>query len=349
MDYIELRSQVIKAGLLDRQYWFYFYKSMFNVLLLSISVFVLLTVDNFALQLLNAVFLAFIVVQFGLVMHDADHQQVFKSQRNNEFLGMITGSLILNVSSSAWTEVHNRHHSSPNHVDADPDIEVPGLSYTEEQALGKKGILKFVAKYQAYFWLLIMSFAAFSIRLNHHRKVFLAFFVKAERDRLKHHLSEAILLGMGTSLYFWLVFSSLGAGKGVVFTIVNYLLTGLYMGTIFATNHKGMPIINKGGKSDFFHDQVLTARNVKGSILTDFWTGGLNYQIEHHLFPTMPRNNLSKAKKIVEPFCRKVGIEYYETGFFRSYKEILQNFHKVSAVLRKSRVGAALASFASKA
>ena len=194
-----------------------------------------------------------------------------------------------------------------------------------------------------------MSFSAFSIRLNHHRKVFLAFFVKAERDRLKHHLSEAILLGMGTSLYFWLVFSSFGAGKGVVFTIVNYLLTGLYMGTIFATNHKGMPIVNKGGKSDFFHDQVLTSRNIKANPLVNLWCGGLNYQIEHHLFPTMPRNNLSKAKRIVEPFCRQVGAGYHETGFFRSYKEILQYFHKVGAVLRKQKAVTALASFTTKA
>ena len=338
MDYVNLRKTVLDAGLLDRQYGYYAFKAIFNVTLLAASILILVKADNFALQLLNALFLAFVLVQFGMLMHDADHHQVFKSPRMNELLGLVTGNVILNVSSSAWTEVHNRHHSAPNHVDEDPYIEVPGLAYSKEQALKKRGLTKFVAKYQAYFWLFIMSFAAFSVRINHHRKVFLGLFGKVGSGQLKHRMVEAALLATGTSLYFGLVFHSLGLWKGVVFSVVNYLLTGLYMVTVFATNHKGRPLVDSKERQDFLRVQVITARNVKGGLLTDFWCGGLNYQIEHHLFPTMPRNNFAKAQKIVKPFCSEIGIEYYETSFFQSYKEILQNFHTVSAVLRQPRI-----------
>ena len=78
--------------------------------------------------------------------------------------------------------------------------------------------------------------------------------------------------------------------------------------------------------------------------MIDFWYGGLNYQIEHHLFPTMPRCNLRKAQPLVRMFCAERGISYYETGMIASFKEILQFLHKVSAPLREPESGAAVRS-----
>jgi len=80
--------------------------------------------------------------------------------------------------------------------------------------------------------------------------------------------------------------------------------------------------------------QVITARNVKSNLLTDLWFGGLNYQIEHHLFPSMPRNNYGKASKIIKSFCQQQSIQHYEVGVFQTYKEILQHFHQIGAVVR---------------
>ena len=82
---------------------------------------------------------------------------------------------------------------------------------------------------------------------------------------------------------------------------------------------------------DFFHTQVLTARNIRGSRFVDFWYGGLNYQIEHHLFPTLPRNRLSAAQPIVEQFCAERGISYHETSLAGSYAEIFRHLKRSSA------------------
>ncbi|MDP8950858.1 MAG: fatty acid desaturase, partial [Actinomycetota bacterium] len=88
---------------------------------------------------------------------------------------------------------------------------------------------------------------------------------------------------------------------------------------------------------DFLRRQVLTSRNVTAHPLTDFWYGGLNYQIEHHLFPSMPRNKLREAQSIVKAFCREHAIAYHETSVLRSYREILQHLHEVGAPLREAR------------
>lgn len=90
-----------------------------------------------------------------------------------------------------------------------------------------------------------------------------------------------------------------------------------------------MAVLAAGDRSDFLRRQVLTSRNVRGHRLTDFMLGGLNYQIEHHLFPCMPRSNLRRAQPIVESFCRRHGLAYCQTGLFDSYARALRHLHAV--------------------
>jgi fatty acid desaturase len=118
--------------------------------------------------------------------------------------------------------------------------------------------------------------------------------------------------------------------------VIHQALTGLYLGSIFAPNHKGMPVLDKESTVDFLHRQVLTARNIYPHPLTDFWYGGLNYQIGHHLFPSMPRNKLKEAQRTVKIFCQEHDIPYHETTLFLSYKEILQHLHQIGTSLRKA-------------
>ena len=135
-------------------------------------------------------------------------------------------------------------------------------------------------------------------------------------------------------VYTGLVFLSLPVWQGLLFIAVNQLLIGLYIGLTFAPNHKGMLMLNGKPQLDFLRRQVLTSRNVKSSPLNDLLYGGLNYQIEHHLFPSMPRNRLKEAQKIVRPFCGEHLVSYHETGVVQSQREILQYLHHVSAPLR---------------
>ena len=137
-------------------------------------------------------------------------------------------------------------------------------------------------------------------------------------------------------MYFGLVFYFLPIGLGVLFVIVHQAVFGLYLGSVFAPNHKGMPMMGEEARLDFLRQQVLTARNVRAHALTDFLYGGLNYQIEHHLFPRLPRNKLKQAQAITRPYCDTHSIPYHETGWLESYREILQHFHEVSAVWREN-------------
>ena len=325
--YAELKRIIKQKGLLDQQPAYFAGKSVLNLSLLATSLTLLLILENPWLQLLNAAYLAFVFVQISLLAHDCGHRQfAFRASWKNECLTLIFGNLLLGVSRQWWIDKHNEHHGHPNQTDVDPDIDIPLLAFEEEQALDKRGIARFVVKYQAA----LIFPLSFLQALGMHAKS-IRFLTK---KKAKSTLAEALVIGVHFALYFGLLFSVLEPLLAVLFVVVHRGLFGVYMVAIFAPNHKAMPILEQDSQVDFLHRQVLTSRNVLAHPITDFWYGGLNYQIEHHLFPRLPRNKLREAQPIVKDFCRAHSIAYHETSVLRSYREILQHLHEVGAPLR---------------
>ncbi len=326
-EYVQLKQLVKQRGLLDQQPAYYTYKILFTLSLLAIGIAFLFIVDNFWLQLLNAIYLGFVSMQFGLLGHDIGHRQVFRTSWKSRIAGFLVGNLLVGWSWSWWIDKHNAHHGHPNQLGLDPDIVRPFTAFTEEVARSRQGIARFGVKYQAYleFPIYVLSPITFLILSIH----FLY------RKKPKHILAQTLLLTLHYGLYVGLLLWRLSPWQVLLFIIVHHAFFGLYLGSIGAPNHKGMLIVDQDGPPDFLRQQVLTSRNVKGSPLVDFWYGGLNYQIEHHLFPTMPRNNLRRAQPLVKAFCEEHAIAYCETSMLQSYKEILRFLHQVSAPLRE--------------
>jgi len=326
--YAELKRLVKKNGLMNRQPAYYAVKIPLTLSLLAASVALLVAFPGTWLQLLNAALMALAFVQIGLLAHDFGHRQFsFRTPWKNDLLTLVFGNLLIGISRQWWMDKHNEHHGHPNQLDADPDIEIPLLAFEEGQALEKRGFSRFVVKHQAFLILPLSFLQALSL---HRSSIGFLFEKKARRP-----VAEAAALGAHFVLYFALLFSVLEPLHAVVFAVVHRGLFGAYMVSIFAPNHKAMPVLESGSAASFLDRQVLTSRNVRAHPITDFWYGGLNYQIEHHLFPGMPRNKLREAQPLVKTFCRKHSIAYHETGVLGSYLEILQHLHEVGAPLRE--------------
>ncbi len=332
-DYAELKRLVREKGLLDKQPRYYTLKIILTLALFALSFVILFAVDNFWIQMLNAVYLGIMSTQIGFLGHDLGHGQVFSSSRRNNFLGLILGNGLLGMSRIWWINKHNAHHSNPNVDDMDPDIDIPILAFTEEEARSKQGILRSIVRYQAYYILPITALQAFGM---HHIT-----FEVLLREKPKGWKTELAFVLVHFLVFFALVFMALPFWWAIAFIVVQEVVFGLYNSSVFAPNHKGMPVLPKDTQMDFLHKQVVTSRNIIAHPVTDFWYGGLNYQIEHHLFPAMPRNKLSEAQPIVIEFCRARGISYHETTVLQSYREILEHLHEVSAPLRTEGASAA--------
>jgi fatty acid desaturase len=331
-DYTKLSRQIKQAGLLDRRRGYYAAKVVLNLALLVVGGVAFVLLGDSWWQLLTAAYLAVVFTQIAFVGHDAGHRQVSRSRRANDLVGLVNANLLVGISFGWWVGKHNLHHSNPNHEDLDPDIGIAALAFTAGQARGKRGPYRLIARYQAFLFFPLLLFEAGHLHVASAKAIF--------RGRGRANAMEALLLVAHVAAYAALLLLVLSPVKAAAFALVQQGLFGLYLGCSFAPNHKGMPTLTEADELDFLRRQVLTSRNVRGSRLVDFLLGGLNYQIEHHLFPNMPRPNLRRAQPLVRAFCIQHDIAYTEASMFGSYAEALRHLHSAGAPLRPAPAAA---------
>lgn len=324
-DFAKLSRSIKRAGLLQRRYTYYAVRITVNILLLAAGACAFVLLGDSWWQLLTAVFFAVMLTQSAFIGHDAGHRQILDTRRGNNLVGQVH-STITGISYEWWVGKHNQHHANPNHEEHDPDIEIAALAFSHEQSHTKRGLLRWVAKYQAFLFFPMLLVEAVMLRIRSVQAVL--------RREVKSVKLEAGLLTAHILGYLAAVFLVLSPGKAVVFLVVHQGLMGVYLGCSFAPNHKGMPVLAEGEKLDYLRKQVLTSRNVIGGRGVDFLLGGLNYQIEHHLFPGMPRPNLRRAQPLIREFCTQRGISYSQCGLLYSYAEVLRHLHAVGTPLR---------------
>jgi fatty acid desaturase len=325
-DYAQLSRQVKQAGLLERRPSRYIWRSAVTITLLAAGWAAFVLVGDSWWQLAVAAFLAVMFTQVAFLGHDAGHLQISGSRRVSYVLGILLGNLGIGLGYGWWVDKHNRHHAHPNTEDADPDISMRVLAFTPAQARDSRGLSRTLFRYQAYLFFPLLLGEAFSVHVASIR----ALVSRGSRARP----AEAALLATHLAGYLAVVFLVLPPVKAVVFILVQQGLFGIYLGLAFAPNHKGMPILDTGDQSDFLRRQVLTSRNVRGGWLTDIALGGLNYQIEHHLFPSMPRPNLRRSQPLIREFCRQRGLSYCEASLAGSYAQALHHLAVIGRLCR---------------
>jgi fatty acid desaturase len=328
-DYAELSELVIAAGLLERRPGYYAARIGVIGGLFAAGWWAFAALGDSWAQIAVAAWLAVVFAQVALVAHDIAHRQVFRSRSRSALAGRLAGNLGIGMSYGWWTDKHTRHHANPNHEELDPDVAPEILVWSAEQARASRGLARFVGRWQAPLFFPLLTLEGFNLHVSSVRALC--------RPGLTKRWLEAALLFVHFAGYLSALLMVLSPAKALVFLVVHQGLFGVYLGCTFAPNHKGMPTLTGDDRPDFLRRQVLTSRNVRGGRVIDIVLGGLNYQIEHHLFPSMPTPNLRRAQPIVRAYCRRRGIGYEETGLFASYAIALRHLHWVGAPLRATR------------
>jgi fatty acid desaturase len=264
-----------------------------------------------------AAVLAFLSTQVAFFGHDAGHQQIFGSRRANRTVGFVVANVLTGLSFGWWVPKHNAHHAHPNVVGRDPDIGggAVALAFTADSARNRSGVGRVLARYQAWVFFPLLLLEGVGLRVSGVDDLL--------RRRDRSSVVEGLLLGVHAVLYLTAVFWLLSPLRALAFMAVQQGLFGLYLGCTFAPNHKGMPVLVDDSELGFLRRQIITSRNVTGGPFITFLFGGLNYQIEHHLFPSMPRYNLPRARPIIRMFCADHDITYHESSVFGSYRQAL--------------------------
>jgi fatty acid desaturase len=230
----------------------------------------------------------------------------------------------------------------------DPDIDTaPFLLWDELAAANYYGSIndnasgfdKFIAKhilpYQTRYYFFLLAFARFSWAVQS-----LIYSFKNDSIGKSKTLSwcERVFL-----VVHWVFFASCVVAwtstwsEVVLFFVMSQITTGYLLAFVFAMNHNGMPVLTpeQADKTEFYEMQVITGRDVSMSGLGDWLFGGLNYQIEHHVFPEMPRHKLSQVKPTVRRLCKEYNIHYHDTSVLGGTLEVLQTLDVVQTFCRK--------------
>ncbi|WP_448811134.1 fatty acid desaturase family protein [Agromyces bauzanensis] len=325
--YTALSRVVRESGLLNRARWFYV--AVFSVLTLAlggaITGFILLGDSWF--QLLIAGALGLIFTQFAFLAHEASHRAVLESGPANDRVGRFLAAGVVGISYAWWMTKHTRHHANPNKIGKDPDIDFDTISFTEESAAKQRGVMALITRHQGWLFFPLLTLEGVNLHITSLRTLF-------SRGPVKGRWIELSLIAARFAIYFGAIFTMLPLGMAFAFIGVQLAVFGIYMGASFAPNHKGMPIIPKDAKLDFFSKQVLTSRNVSGGWWASALFGGLNYQVEHHLFPNMPRPHLAATREIVREYCRTLDVPYTETTILQSYGIVVRYLNRVGLAAR---------------
>ena len=322
-----LTAQVRAAGLLGRTRGFY--ALLFGGLVLAlggIATGVVLLGDSW-LQLLMAGALGLVLTQFAFLGHEASHRQIFTSGRANDRSGRVLAVGFAGLSYSWWMNKHTRHHGNPNRVGKDPDIERDTISFVPEDAAVQRGVQGWLTRHQAYLFFPLLLLEGVNLHAKSVRSL-------VGRGPVQGRAFELTLLGLRFGVYAALLFWIFPLGMAAAFLGVQLAVFGFYMGFSFAPNHMGMPIVPADVKLDFLSKQVRTSRNIRGGVWMSALMGGLNFQVEHHLFPSMPRPHLRAARALVREHCRALDVPYTETNLAGAYRSVLAYLDRVGLARR---------------
>jgi fatty acid desaturase len=318
----QLSAEANDAGLMRRRYGFYWTMILFWMLATVAILFGVVLLGATWFQLILAGLLGVAMAQLGFLGHEAAHQGVFASWGWNEWTSRVIAGLFNGLSFGWWVDKHGRHHANPNKEREDPDVKAGVLSFTPEGTDQRTGLAAKLGKYQGFYFLPLLFFEGFSLHIDSFKTILTG------KD-LPYRWTEILFVAIRIFGYLALLFIVLPPGMAIAFVAVQVGVFGFLLGGAFAPNHIGMPTVPHDADIDFLRRQVHMSRNIRGGALVNFFMGGLQYQVEHHLFPMAPRPNLRELQRLVRRHCADYGIPYTEVSLGRAFRTIIAYLNQV--------------------
>ena len=301
----ELKIQVRDAGLLERS------PVRGSIEMIAIIICIVAALATAALwhPVLLSLFMTLLFTRSVFVSHDILHMQYFKNKSLSKKLSYPFSALMLSNSSSWWDYKHNvNHHTYCNIVEKDEDIRALDGAFTPN-----KGNSPFIKKYKYLIFWGAMFF------------MFPAFIAQSYKFVIKRKLwGELSLMLLHWPLIWGTLLYQVGMMDTFIIALVMNFVLSPWLAFGFITNHLGCETFSEEEAKElsWIEIQMRGSRSLKGGFLVHWFYGGLNTQIEHHLFPKAPRFHLLKVQKMTKDFAKKYNIPYFETTPLMAYVQI---------------------------
>lgn len=367
----QIRQILLDKGLFETNMGYYYLKAVWLTSLFTAAVyFTTGFTGNTALQLLGGCFLGCFWQQLSFIGHDTGHNGITHVKWVDNTIGIMVGNLFGGVSIAWWKRTHNVHHIVCNSIEQDPDIQhLPVMCCDEEickqpywstyhgKMFSMDAISRAIVSYQHYLFYPIMALARFNLYLQ-------GILIICKEPKTVWKVQYEILALAGFWTWFGYLMSHMDGPKTTVaYLLLSHGIAGIlhvqicishfsmnvYHGNTYevanqnkgVTLHRqnGVPYSSGGAVDDWFRTQLVSTMNVDCPEWLDWFHGGLQFQIEHHLFPRLPRHNLRKARELVKAFAAKHQITYHEVGFLQANCETLAGLKSVAMKARTMSTG----------
>jgi acyl-lipid Delta6-acetylenase / acyl-lipid (9-3)-desaturase len=307
--------------------------------------------ESFAARMFGAFLIALFWQQSGWLAHDFLHHQVMPKRVQADLLGIFIGNVWQGFSVEWWKNKHNTHHALPNvhytnpeFKNGDPDIDtMPLLAWSRKMALkaAESAVGRFFITNQAVLYFPILLIARMSWVIQSAVFVFqvgISVWGQKRNAPLRLGALEGLGLVLHYAWYFGLMARYMSLGDAIVFLLATQMMCGFMLALVFGLGHNGMSVYDADALPDFLTMQVTTTRNVHPTPFTQWFMGGLEFQLEHHLFPYVPRHNMPAIAALVKPLCKKHGIPYVCTDMVEGSIDVLKHLTSVSKFLLETEM-----------
>ena len=346
-----IRQQLLREGKFETDPSFYrklyaWYASLFGA-----SVYLTLCCGGLAAHMAGAAFMALFWQQIAFLGHDAGHNGVSHKRETDSLCGLVAGNLLSGISGNWWKHSHNVHHTVCNSIEHDPDIQHMPIFAVHEAIVTERfwstyhlrevngeAVERLLASWlipvQHYLFYPVMGLARFNLYAQSYIRLF-------SKDRVPRRAAEfATLLGFAawhTALV--LAMPAAGAWERALYVAVSHVLAGVLHVQI-CLSHFAMHTYHgrayTGAEDDWYHLQVSTTLDIDCPEYLDWFHGGLQFQVEHHLFPRLPRHNLRYCQKLVKRACRDLGMHFNERPWIQAQRELLASMRTAALKARRS-------------
>ncbi|CAL0312245.1 unnamed protein product [Lupinus luteus] len=338
-DYRKLVSEFSKLGLFEKKEHVTLFTLTSVSVMLGIVLYGVLRCTSVWAHLGSAMLLGLLWMQSTYVGHDSGHYEVMQSRGYNKLAQIICGNCMTGISIAWWKWTHNAHHIACNSLDYDPDLQhIPVFAVSSRFFTSMKSCfygrqLKFdtlsrlLVSYQHWTFYPVLCVARVNLYLQ---TLLLLFSRRKVPDRAFN------IMGI---LVFWTWFPLLISclpnwPERVMFVLASFCVCSIQH-LQFCLNHFAANVyMGPPNGNDWFEKQTAGTLDISCSTWMDWFFGGLQFQLEHHLFPRLPRAQLRKISPLVIDLCKKHNLPYRSLSFLEANKWTLRTLRTAALQAR---------------
>ncbi|GER35419.1 fatty acid desaturase [Striga asiatica] len=322
-DYRRLAAEFSRMGLFDRKGHGVLLTLCLMAALFAAALYGILCCEGVLVHLLCGGLMGFLWIQSGWIGHDSGHYQVMPTRKLNRVAQILSGNCLAGISIAWWKWNHNAHHIACNSLDYDPDLQhMPFFAVSPklfssiaskfyERTMKFDSFARFLVASQHWTFYPVMCFARINLFAQ-------SFILLLSKRKVAHRTQELIGLAVFWIWYPLLVSRLPNWPERALFVVSSFSVTGIQH-VQFCLNHFSTSVyVGPPRGNDWFEKQTSGTLNISCPSWMDWFHGGLQFQIEHHLFPRLPRCQLRRVSPFVKELCKKYGLPYNCASFWEA-------------------------------